>query len=138
VKNICYVGVLAQLLGLETDVVKQLLTEEFKGKDKLIQPNFKAFELGRAYAEANIPPIGLRVTRADKVGDRIFAEGNDAAALGAVYGGATFCAWYPITPSTSLAESFQKYCTALRKDADGKNRFAIVQAEDEIASIGMV
>ena len=137
-KNICYVGVLAQLLGLEADTVKQLLTEEFKGKDKLIQPNFRAFELGRAYAEANIPPIGLRMTRSDKVGDRIFAEGNDAAALGAVYGGATFCAWYPITPSTSLAESFQKYCTMLRKDADGKNRFAIVQAEDEIASIGMV
>jgi 2-oxoglutarate ferredoxin oxidoreductase subunit alpha len=137
-KNICYVGVLAHLLGIGTAVVKQLLTEEFKGKDKLIEPNFKAFELGRAYAAANLEPIGLRLKRADKVGDRIFAEGNDAAALGAVFGGATFCAWYPITPSTSLAESFQKYCTQLRKDADGKNRFAIVQAEDEIASIGMV
>ena len=137
-KNICYVGVLAQLLGLESETVKLLLSEEFKGKDKLIEPNFRAFELGRAYAEANIAPIGLHVKRSDKVGDRIFAEGNDAAALGAVYGGATFCAWYPITPSTSLAESFQKYCTMLRKDADGKNRFAIVQAEDEIASIGMV
>lgn len=137
-KNICYIGVLAQLLGLEADTVKQLLTEEFKGKDKLIQPNFKAFELGRAYAEAEIAPIGLHVKRADKVGDRIFVEGNDAAGLGAVYGGATFCAWYPITPSTSLAEGFQKYCAMLRKDGDGKNRFAIVQAEDEIASIGMV
>jgi 2-oxoglutarate ferredoxin oxidoreductase subunit alpha len=137
-KNICYVGVLAQLLGFETDVVKQLVTEEFKGKDKLIQPNFKAFDLGRAYAEANIAPIGLKVRRADKVGDRIFVEGNDAAALGAVYGGASFCAWYPITPSTSLAESFEKYCRQLRTDADGKRRFAIVQAEDEIASIGMV
>ncbi|MBL8542364.1 MAG: 2-oxoacid:acceptor oxidoreductase subunit alpha [Hyphomonadaceae bacterium] len=137
-KNICYVGVLAHLLGFETDVVKQLLTEEFKGKDRLIAPNFRAFDLGRAYAEANLPPIGLKLQRADKVGDRIFAEGNDAAALGAVYGGATFCAWYPITPSTSLAESFQKYCGVLRKDTDGKNKFAIVQAEDEIASIGMV
>ena len=137
-KNICYVGVLAHLLGFETDVVKQLLTEEFKGKDKLIAPNFRAFDLGRAYAEANLPPIGLKLKRTDKVGDRIFAEGNDAAALGAVYGGATFCAWYPITPSTSLAESFQKYCSVLRKDTDGKNKFAIVQAEDEIASIGMV
>ncbi|GIK48356.1 MAG: ferredoxin oxidoreductase [Alphaproteobacteria bacterium] len=137
-KNICYVGVLAQLLGFETEVVKQLLTEEFKGKDKLTAPNFKAFDIGRAYAEANLAPIGLKVKRADKVGDRIFAEGNDAAALGAVYGGATFCAWYPITPSTSLAESFQKYCNALRKDGEGKNKFAIVQAEDEIASIGMV
>jgi len=137
-KNIAYVGVMAQLLGIESDLVKQLLSDEFKGKDKLIAPNFKAFELGRAYAEKHIPPIGLKLRKSDKVGDRIFAEGNDAAALGAVYGGATFCAWYPITPSTSLAESFQKYCTKLRKDEDGKNRFAIVQAEDEIASIGMV
>jgi 2-oxoglutarate/2-oxoacid ferredoxin oxidoreductase subunit alpha len=137
-KNICYIGVLAQLLGLETELVKQLLTEEFKGKDKLIQPNFRAFELGRAYAEENLDPIGLKVRRADKVGDRIFVEGNEAAGLGAVYGGATFCAWYPITPSTSLAEGFQKYCNALRMDEDGKARFAIVQAEDEIASIGMV
>ncbi|MBC7768994.1 MAG: 2-oxoacid:acceptor oxidoreductase subunit alpha [Phycisphaerales bacterium] len=137
-KNICYVGVISHLLGFDPELVKQLLTQEFKGKDKLIQPNFKAFELGRAYAEANIAPIGLKVRTSDKVGDRIFVEGNDAAALGAVYGGATFCAWYPITPSTSLAESFQKYCTALRKDGEGKNRFAIVQAEDEIASIGMV
>jgi 2-oxoglutarate/2-oxoacid ferredoxin oxidoreductase subunit alpha len=137
-KNICYVGVLAHLLGFEPALVKQLLSDEFKGKDKLIEPNFRAFELGRSYAEANLPPIGLKVRKSDKVGDRIFAEGNDAAALGAVYGGATFCAWYPITPSTSLAESFQKYCTLLRKDPDGKNRFAIVQAEDEIASIGMV
>lgn len=137
-KNICYVGVLAHLLGIETEVVKDLLRQEFKGKDKLIEPNFKAFETGRAYAEASIAPIGLKLRRSDKVGDRIFVEGNDAAGLGAVYGGATFCAWYPITPSTSLAESFQKYCNQLRVDADGKNRFAIVQAEDEIASIGMV
>ncbi len=137
-KNICYVGVLAQLLGIETDLVKQLLTDEFKGKDKLIQPNFKAFELGRSYAEQDITPIGLKLRHADKVGDRIFIEGNEAAGLGAVYGGATFCAWYPITPSTSLAEGFQKYCTKLRHDDDGKAKYAIVQAEDEIASIGMV
>jgi len=137
-KNICYVGVLAQLLGFDPELVKQLLTEEFKGKDKLIEPNFKAFELGRAYAEKNLAPIGLKVRPSDKVGDRIFVEGNEAAGLGAVYGGATFCAWYPITPSTSLAEGFQKYCTKLRTDPDGKSRFAIVQAEDEIASIGMV
>jgi 2-oxoglutarate/2-oxoacid ferredoxin oxidoreductase subunit alpha len=137
-KNICYVGVLAQLLGIETDLIRQLLVDEFKGKDKLIQPNFKAFELGRAYAEASIAPIDLKLRHADKVGDRIFVEGNEACGLGAVYGGATFCAWYPITPSTSLAEGFQKYCNLLRKDEDGKARFAIVQAEDEIASIGMV
>ncbi len=137
-KNICYVGVLAQLLGIDPDLVKQLLSEEFKGKEKLVSANFKAFELGRAYADKHLAPIGLTVKKSDKVGDRIFVEGNDAAALGAVFGGATFCAWYPITPSTSLAESFQKYCRQLRTEADGKARYAIVQAEDEIASIGMV
>lgn len=137
-KNICYVGVLANLLGLESDALKQLLTEEFKGKDKLIEPNFKAFEIGRKFAEEQLAPIALRVKRADKVGDRIFVEGNEAAGLGAVYGGATFCAWYPITPSTSLAEGFEKHASKLRVDADGKKRYAIVQAEDEIASIGMV
>ena len=137
-KNICYIGVLAQLLGLDLEALKQLVGEEFKGKDKLIQPNLKAFELGRAYAAENLPLIGLRVRCADKVGDRIFVEGNEACGLGAVYGGATFCAWYPITPSTSLAESFQNYCRQLRTDEDGKARYAIVQAEDEIASIGMV
>jgi 2-oxoglutarate ferredoxin oxidoreductase subunit alpha len=137
-KNICYVGVLAHLIGLDVDAVKDLLAKEFKGKDKLIAPNLKAFEIGRGYAEAHLAPIGLRLRKANKVGDRIFVEGNDAAALGAVYGGATFCAWYPITPSTSLAESFEKYCGKLRVDADGKKRYGIVQAEDEIASIGMV
>ncbi len=137
-KNICYIGVLAQLLGLDVEVVKQSLSVEFKGKDKLIQPNLRAFELGRAYAAEHLPPIGLKVRRADKVGDRIFVEGNEAAALGAVFGGATFCAWYPITPSTSLAEGFEKHCRQLRTDPDGRRRYAIVQAEDEIASIGMV
>jgi 2-oxoglutarate ferredoxin oxidoreductase subunit alpha len=99
-KNICYVGVLAHLIALDVEVVEQLVGEEFKGKDKLIAPNLKAFELGRKYAEDHLAPIGLKVRKSDKVGDRIFVEGNDAAALGAVYGGATFCAWYPITPST--------------------------------------
>src|SRR3546814_2571593 len=83
-------------------------------------------------------PIGLRVRKADAVGDRIFVEGNAAAALGCVYGGATVCAWYPITPSSSLAEAFQKYCQKYRVDEQGRARFAVIQAEDEIASIGMV
>ena len=86
-----------------------------------------------------MPPIGLQVRRADKVGDRIFMEGNAAAGLGAVYGGATVCAWYPITPSTSLAEGFERYCNRFRVDpGTGKHRFAIIQAEDELASIGIV
>jgi len=138
-KNICYIGVLANLLGFEPELVKQLLTEEFKGKDKLIEPNFKAFELGRRFAEEHLAPIGLKVKKADKVGDRIFVEGNEAAALGAVFGGATFCAWYPITPSSSLAEAFEKHCRRFRTDKEtGQGRYAIVQAEDELSSIGMV
>ena len=95
--------------------------------------------LGRDYAAQNLKAIGLRVRKANSVGDRIFVEGNAAAALGCVYGGASVCAWYPITPSSSVAEAFQKYCMKFRVDAEtGKNKFAIVQAEDEIASIGMV
>lgn len=138
-KNIIYVGALGHLLGVETEVLQRLIAEQFRGKDKLIPPNYEALEIGRAYAEANLPAIGLRVERSDAVGDRIFIEGNDAAALGCVYGGATVAAWYPITPSTSVAEAFGKHCARLRVDKEtGEHRYAIVQAEDELASIGMV
>ncbi|MBN8939032.1 MAG: 2-oxoacid:acceptor oxidoreductase subunit alpha [Rhizobiales bacterium] len=139
-KNIIYVGALAALLDIEIGVVETLIGEQFKGKDKLIAPNHKALHIGFDYARANFScPIGLRVRRADKIGERIFVEGNAAAGLGAVYGGATVCAWYPITPSTSLAEAFERYCVRLRTDPEtGKKRYAIVQAEDELASIGMV
>ncbi|MCX7382711.1 MAG: 2-oxoacid:acceptor oxidoreductase subunit alpha [Alphaproteobacteria bacterium] len=139
-KNIIYVGALAALLDMDTDAIKGLLADQFKGRDKLIQANYHALALGHSYALANLPcPIGLRLEKSDKVGDRIFFEGNAAAGLGAVYGGATVCAWYPITPSTSLAEGFTKYCERFRKDREtGEKRFAIVQAEDELASIGIV
>jgi 2-oxoglutarate/2-oxoacid ferredoxin oxidoreductase subunit alpha len=139
-KNIIYVGVLTALLDMEVKEVEKLIGEQFKGKDKLIAPNIHALHLGRDYALQNLTcPIGLTVRRADKIGDRIFIEGNAAAGLGAVYGGATVCAWYPITPSTSLAEAFTRYCARYRVDPDtGKRRYAIVQAEDELASIGMV
>ena len=139
-KNIIYVGALSALLDIEVAVLETLIGEQFKGKDKLIQPNIHALHMGRDYALQNLTcPIGLRVRRADTVGDRIMIEGNAAAGLGAVYGGATVCAWYPITPSTSLAEAFTKYCNKFRVDPDtGENRFAIIQAEDELASIGMV
>jgi 2-oxoglutarate/2-oxoacid ferredoxin oxidoreductase subunit alpha len=139
-KNIIYVGALASLLGVEIAEVERLIAEQFRGKDKLIPPNYEALHLGRDYAEAHLKgSIGLQVRRADAVGDRIFLEGNDAAALGAVYGGATVAAWYPITPSTSLAEAFAKHCRRFRTDPQtGKSRYAIVQAEDELASIGMV
>jgi 2-oxoglutarate ferredoxin oxidoreductase subunit alpha len=138
-KNIIYVGALSALIGIEPEVIEQLLSEEFASKPKLVPPNIEAFQLGRAHVQEKLKPIGLQVKRADTVGDRIFVEGNAAAALGAVYGGATVCAWYPITPSTSLAEAFMGYCKKLRTDPEtGEARHAIVQAEDEIASIGIV
>jgi 2-oxoglutarate ferredoxin oxidoreductase subunit alpha len=138
-KNIMYVGALSVLLDIDSAVIEKLFAEQYKGKEKLLDSNVKALHLGRDYAKENLKPIGLHVRRADTVGERIFVDGNTAAALGCVYGGATVCAWYPITPSSSLAEAFQKYCMKYRVDAEtGENKFAIVQAEDEIASIGMV
>ena len=138
-KNIIYVGALAALLGIEIEVIEQLLAEQFEGRERLIKANVDALHMGRDWVKDNMAPLGLQVRRADAVGDRIFIEGNQAAGLGAVYGGATVCAWYPITPSTSLAEAFTSYCQELRVDPEtGKANFAIVQAEDEIASIGMV
>jgi 2-oxoglutarate ferredoxin oxidoreductase subunit alpha len=139
-KNIIYLGALSALLEIDAAVIEKLIAEQFRGKDKLIAPNIHALHLGRDYALMNMDcPISLRVRRADAVGDRIFVEGNSAAALGALYGGATVCAWYPITPSSSVADAFTRHCARLRVDADSKkNKFAIIQAEDELASIGMV
>ena len=138
-KNIIYVGVLSHLLDMDRSVFESLLAEQFAKKPKLIQANLEALELGRAYAAEHLAPTGLKVRKTDRVGDKIFVDGNAAAGLGAVYGGATVCAWYPITPSTSVAEAFTDYCKELRTDPEtGKARYAIVQAEDEIASIGMV
>jgi 2-oxoglutarate ferredoxin oxidoreductase subunit alpha len=139
-KNIMYIGALSALLDLDIGVIEKLLGEQYKGKERLLDANKQALHLGRDYVIEHLPhPLGLQVRHADAVGDRIFVDGNTAAALGCVYGGATVCAWYPITPSSSLAEAFQKYCQKLRVDPDtGKHRYAIVQAEDEIASIGMI
>ena len=138
-KNIMYVGALSALLGIAPEVVEKLFGEQYKGKERLLESNLRAFQAGREFARDHLPPIGLSVKDADRVGDRIFIDGNSAAALGCVYGGATVAAWYPITPSSSLAEAFQKYCSKLRVDAaTGKQNYAVVQAEDEIASIGMV
>lgn len=138
-KNIMYVGALSALLDIDPEVVEALIGEQYRSKPKLVPPNVQAMRIGRDWVRGHLPhPIGLRVQRADAVGDRIFVEGNEAAALGCVYGGATVCAWYPITPSSSLAEGFQAYCRKFRIDEDGRAKFAIIQAEDEIASIGMV
>ncbi|CAN5249663.1 2-oxoacid:acceptor oxidoreductase subunit alpha [soil metagenome] len=139
-KNIVYVGALSLLLDMDAAVLESLIGEQYKSKPKLLDSNVQALNMGREYVRQHIAhPIGLRVRRADAVGNRIFVDGNSAAALGCVYGGATVCAWYPITPSSSCAEAFQSYCQKLRVDkATGRNLYAIVQAEDEIASIGMV
>jgi 2-oxoglutarate ferredoxin oxidoreductase subunit alpha len=139
-KNIVYVGALSVLLQIEPEVLEKLFGEQYKGKEKLLASNVQALHLGRDFASEHLEaPLGIRVQRSNQVGNKIFVDGNSAAALGCVYGGATVAAWYPITPSSSVAEAFQSYCAKFRVDAaTGRNNYAIVQAEDEIASIGMV
>lgn len=139
-KNITYLGALAGLLNIEFEVITGMVATQYKGKDALIAPNIRALEIGRDYALRYLQaPLPLQVRRSDAVGDRIMMDGNDAAGLGAVYGGATVCAWYPITPSTSVAESFENHANRLRVDeASGKKKFAIIQVEDELAAIGVV
>jgi 2-oxoglutarate ferredoxin oxidoreductase subunit alpha len=138
-KNVIYVGALAALLNIEFDVLKSLVADQFKGKDKLITPNIYALELGYQYANQHFTcPLSLKVERRDLVNNRIMVDGNTASGLGAVYGGATVVGWYPITPSTSVVEKFASYCQRLRIDpASGKRNFALVQAEDELAAIGI-
>lgn len=139
-KNIVYIGALATLFDIEFPVLEKLIGEQFKGKEKLIEPNIRALKLGVNYIEQNFGgPFNLRVERRNLVGDRILFSGNSACALGAIYAGATIAAWYPITPSTSVIDAFSKYASKFRVDPEsGENRFAIVQAEDELAAIGMV
>lgn len=140
-KNILVLGALAELMQVELPVIETLFAEQYKGKEKLLDSNVQALHAGAEFAREHLTqhPLGLRVQRADAVGDRIFVEGNAATALGMVYGGATVCAWYPITPSTSVAEAFQAYCQQFRTDPEtGEVKAAIVQAEDEIAAIGMI
>ncbi|MBL8287059.1 MAG: 2-oxoacid:acceptor oxidoreductase subunit alpha [Rubrivivax sp.] len=143
-KNIMVLGALSVLMDVDADVIEKLFGEQYKGKERLLESNGRALHSGRSFAREHLRApagagCGLKVQRADAVGERIFVEGNAAAALGCVYGGATVCAWYPITPSSSVAEAFIGYCKKLRHDsASGEANYAIVQAEDEIASIGMV
>ena len=139
-KNIAYVGVLCALLDIDRDIVKKLLEETFADKPKLVDSNLAAIGLGYDYAMAHFTcPLPVR---AEPMGDNskhILIDGNSAAALGCVYAGATVGAWYPITPSTSLMDGFQRYCEHFRTDPEtGENRFCIIQAEDELAAAGMV
>ncbi len=139
-KNIVYVGALSAFFEIEFNVLEELLGEQFKGKEKLIEPNIKALKMGVDFVHQNFAyPLDIRVERRDLLGDSILISGNTACALGAIYGGATVAAWYPITPSTSVVDAFGKYAEKLRTDKEtGKKNFAIVQAEDELAAIGVV
>ena len=139
-KNIMYVGALSALLQIDADEIERLFSEQYRGKERLLESNLRALQAGRGFARDHLDGVvGLRVRHGDRVGERIFIDGNSATALGCVYGGATVAAWYPITPSSSVAEAFQDYCRKYRVDpVTGCNNFAIVQAEDEIASIGIV
>lgn len=139
-KNIIYVGALAALLQINFEVLSELLGEQFVGKERLIGPNIRSLKLGMEYVQEHFEyPLPICLERRDLIGDRIMVDGNTACGLGAVWGGATVMAWYPITPSTSVAEAFEHYASRLRTEPKtGKKRYAIVQAEDELAAMGMV
>lgn len=139
--NMVYVGVVAELLGLDLDVLKQAVHDQFSGKEKVVKLNLDVVMAGLDHARQHLDRARcpFRVQRRNLTAGQMLIEGNTAAALGALMGGATFCAWYPITPSSSLCESFIDYAREHRVDAaTGEARFAQVQAEDELASIGMV
>lgn len=138
VTNMVYVGVVAQLLGIDMPEVEAALVKQFKGKEKAIDLNLGAVKLGAAWAKENVTtPIPFRLERMDATKGKIIIEGNRAAAIGCLFGGCTVVAWYPITPSSSLCENLIAYLSKYRVK-DGKASFAVVQAEDELASAGMV
>jgi len=139
-KNVVYVGALATLLEIEESVLKNIIADQFRKKEKLIPSNYQALELGMQYVKDHYDyPLDIRVERRDLIGNQIVMDGNTACGLGALYGGATVAAWYPITPSTSVVQAFEKYANRLRIDPEtGRKKFAVVQAEDELAAIGMV
>jgi 2-oxoglutarate/2-oxoacid ferredoxin oxidoreductase subunit alpha len=139
-KNIVYIGALSALSDIDFSVLEGLVGQQFKGKEKLIEPNIKALKIGLEYARENFEcPLDLRIEKRELLGDKILYSGNSACALGAIYAGATVAAWYPITPSTSVVDAFAKYAAKYRVDSEtGRNNYAIVQAEDELAAIGMV
>jgi 2-oxoglutarate ferredoxin oxidoreductase subunit alpha len=139
-KNIAYVGTLAALFGIDMDVVAGMLKEKFGKKPALMESNRRAIEIGHAYAREHFAhPLPIHLEKMDATKDAILIDGNTATALGCVYAGATVAAWYPITPSTSVLDAFKSLCERLRTDkATGKRRYCILQAEDELAAIGMV
>ncbi len=139
-KNIIYVGALAYLLDMEFDVLTGTVEKQYRKRSQLIGPNLTALQMGYDYARQEFREIcGIKVKRADKTGDSIVMDGNTAAGLGALYAGASVVGWYPITPSTSVIESFGKFADRFRREEEtGKIKAAIVQAEDELAALGIV
>ncbi|MHB1863686.1 MAG: 2-oxoacid:acceptor oxidoreductase subunit alpha [Gemmatimonadaceae bacterium] len=139
-RNIVYTGTLAALLDIDMDVIGEMLREKFSKKRALLDANFRAIALGHDYATTHFAhPLPFRVERMQETANAIVIDGNTAAALGCVYAGATVGAWYPITPSTSLMEGFKGFCEQFRVDpATGERRYAMIQAEDELAAAGMV
>lgn len=139
-KNVAYVGAVAALLDLDLDIINQLLREMFAAKPKLVDLNLQAIALGYDYAKENYSDVSpFKVESHNLTSDKVMMDGNTAAGLGNVYAGATVGAWYPITPSTSLMDAFVKYCKELRQDPKtGKHKYCIIQAEDELAAVGMV
>jgi 2-oxoglutarate ferredoxin oxidoreductase subunit alpha len=138
VKNMVYVGVVANLLSVDMQEVEKAIRTQFKRKQKAADLNWGAAKAGYDYAAANVTKLGkLRVERMDKTAGKIIVDGNSAGALGAMFAGLTVFTWYPITPSSSLGEALIDYCKRFRIGPDGKATFAIVQAEDELAAIGM-
>jgi 2-oxoglutarate ferredoxin oxidoreductase subunit alpha len=138
-RNVTYVGALAALLEIDLDTLKQLLEETFSNKQALIDSNLTAIQIGYNYAREQFNcPLSVRLSRLDKTAGHIMIDGNTAAALGCVYAGATVGSWYPITPSTSLFDSFADFCKRFRTDTEsGTQNYCIIQAEDELAAIGM-
>jgi len=138
-KNICYAGALAALLNLDLGQIRELLAQTYAKKPQLVDSNMKAIQLGYDYTKQHFScPLPLHVQRMDRTSGFIMIDGNTAAALGCVYAGATVAAWYPITPSTSLMDAYKAFCDRLRVDENGRRNFAFIQAEDELAAIGMV
>lgn len=137
-KNMVYVGALVELLSMDMEALKGVISDQLKGKEKLMTANLQAVQLGRDYAREHFScPLAIHARPAEGAKGKIMVTGNDAGGLAAVYGGATVCAWYPITPSTSLPEAYEKYARRLRVTKEGKRLYSIVQAEDELAAIGV-
>jgi 2-oxoglutarate ferredoxin oxidoreductase subunit alpha len=139
-KNIAYLGALVALLDVDMGVIDELLDEKFSKKKALRDSNHKALKAGYDYAIENFDcPLPIRLEKMTATDDRILIDGNTATALGCLYAGATVAAWYPITPATSVMDAFKEFCAKYRKDPEtGANNYCIIQAEDELAAIGMV